>query len=189
MIHLLTEADLSAREPKFLWRSPYPYHKSQEGECIRFIFGRSRKATIVKAVVLTSLVVVGALEISAGGPLYGAIIPPVVFVFATCYAGWRRRQHFENAQLDASPRRCIVSNGVDKMFLPSVIEIRVENRWRNRKGTGVVDGNAELFIVTEAEGEKRFFPLGDSGVLRDLDQLGNDLAAACKVPLVKELVK
>jgi len=71
-----------------------------------------------------------------------------------------------------------------------VVEVRVENRWKHRDGSFIVDGDSELFLaIEETPGRKLFFPLANSGVLLDLDALAADIASLAGRQVNKQLVK
>jgi hypothetical protein len=187
---LLTELDLAKSEPVFLWRRPLFYTIEGSGSSRMLVFGRlSRAARFSLVGLFAVLASVGVTGIILGWPLFAAIGPIVV----TTVGAWAEsigRRKFTGCQLEVNPEGVTIITPADRLRLPRLVEIRVENRWKRRDGSFTVDGDSQLFLaVEETPGRKLFFPLANSGVLGDLDALAADIASAAGCRVNKELVK
>ena len=187
---LLTESDLTKGEPAFLWRSPLSYELESKGSSRRLVFGRlSRAARFSFIGLFAVLALVGIIEIIIGWPLYAAILPLAITSIGVWAASIRRRR-FAGCQVEVTPEGVTIMSPTNQWKLSPVVEVRVENRWKRRDGSFIVDGDSELFLaIEETPGRKLFFPLANSGVLRDLDALAADIASSAGCQVNKQLVK
>lgn len=187
---LLTELDLAKSEPVFLWRSPLAYTTEGNGSNKVFVFGRLSRAARFSVIGLFAvLALVGITGIILRWPMYVAILP-IVITSVGVWASSIGRRKLAGCQLEVKPEGVMIITPVEHLRLPRLVEVRVENRWKRRDGSFIVDGNSELFLVVEeTPGRKLFFPLANSGVLGDLDALAADIASSAGCRVAKELVK
>jgi hypothetical protein len=131
----------------------------------------------------------GIAAILLGWPFYAAVLPILITSFGIWSSSIGRKK-LAGCQVELQREGVMIVTPVERLRLPLLVEVRVENRWKRRDGSFIVDGNSELFLgVKEPPDRKLYFPLANSGVLRDLDALAADIASAAGCQLNKQLIK
>lgn len=172
---LLTESDLAKCEPAFLWKRPTAYQVVKHGATTTFVFGRPSRFDRFSTIALfTVMSVLGIVEILVGWPLYVAILPWTVVVMGLWLNSLRRRK-LEGCMMEITSEGVLIVDPPNRVELPPLIEVRVQNRWKRRDGSFGSEGDSELFLAVEdAQGHTLFFPLADAGLLQTLDVLALD---------------
>lgn len=190
MVKLLMALDLANSQPAFVWRSRLAYDLGNNGSNKTVVFGRLSKAGRLSFVLLfVFLVLTGAMEIAFGLPWYVPVVPLVVTGIGT-WASSVHRKSFAGCRIEIEPDGVAIISHADRWKIPPLAEVCVKNRWKRREGLSNADGSSELFLVVEeTPGVRLFFPLADSGLLRDQDRLAADIASLAGCKLTKELIE
>lgn len=179
-----SEADLKKHEPKFLWKSPIFYRVEKKQGGVAFDLSLLPLKAIVGYVILFSLLVAfGIVELLYHWPLYAAIAPILICGFVlTCLEIFRRKK-FAGCHLELSQNKCIIITPGKTLEIHPLVEVCVSNRHVKRDGSGIYDGDSELFLVTiDKLGERLFFPLAKAGISGGMSYFAKDIArcANCK---------
>jgi len=190
-MRFLNAVELEKSEPSFLWRSLLSYETTKNTECAKFHFDRvSRSARLSVTGLFITLILAGIVEMFYGWPLYAPLLPLIVIGVGIRWQSSVRHKRFKECWIELKRGHCAIINVRDRWDVNPLLEVLIQNRWRHRDGSFIVNGESELYLITQnPQGHKLYFPLGQSGVLRDLDALAADISRATSCPLVKQYVK
>ena len=173
----MSENELEKVQPSFLWRRPLSYRRSHENGKWLFAFDIiSLGEKIGFGMIFASFGTLIAFGVRHEWPLYATLLPTLVVGIAAVVQRTNRSARFRNCQLAVSDGQCLVVDRGSPLELPRLTGVRLVKRYRDRDGRDILDGDSELYLVVDGgEPSKKYYPLADSGMLRDLDGLARDI--------------